>query len=100
MIESGRIVFSDTMDAFNNYVEPHSMLLHLENPPTADELRQIQGITKVDFLTERQVRLYFSGDQDITERVIAASMQNGWRLREISLDKTALDEIFKQLSSK
>lgn len=99
MIESGRIVFSDTMDAFNNYVEPHSLLLHLENPPAADELQQIQGITKVDFLTERQVRLHFNGDQDITERVVAASMQNGWRLREISLDKTAVDEIFKQLSS-
>ena len=99
MVESGRIVFSDSMDAFNNYVEPHSMLLHLENPPSATELQQIAGITKVDFLTERQVRLYFSGDQDITERVVAASMHHGWRLREISLDKTALDEIFKQLSS-
>lgn len=99
MIESGRIVFSDTMDAFNNYVEPHSMLLHLENPPSATELQQIPGITKVDFLTERQVRLYFSDDQEITERVVAASMQHGWRLREISLDKTALDEIFKQLST-
>jgi len=99
MIESGRIVFSDSMDAFNNYVEPHSMLLHLENPPSAAELQQIPGITKADFLTERQVRLYFSGDQEITERVVAASMHHGWRLREISLDKTALDEIFKQLSS-
>lgn len=99
MIESGRIVFSDTMDAFNNYVEPHSMLVHLENPPAAAELQQIPGITKVDFLTERQVRLYFSGDQDITEQVVAASMHHGWRLREISLDKTALDEIFKQLSA-
>jgi ABC-2 type transport system ATP-binding protein len=99
MIESGRIVFSDTMDAFNNYVEPHSMLVHLENPPSAAELQQIAGITKVDFLTERQVRLYFSGDQEITERVVAASLHHGWRLREISLDKTALDEIFKQLSS-
>jgi ABC-2 type transport system ATP-binding protein len=99
MIESGRIVFSDSMDAFNNYVEPHSMLLHLENPPSVAELQQIPGITKADFLTERQVRLYFSGDQEITERVVAASMHHGWRLREISLDKTALDEIFKQLSS-
>lgn len=99
MIESGRIVFSDTMDAFNNYVEPHSMLAHLENPPSAAELQQIPGITKVDFLTERQVRLYFSGDQEIAERVVAASIHHGWRLREISLDKTALDEIFKQLSS-
>ena len=99
MIESGRIVFSDTMDAFNNYVEPHSMLVHLENPPSAAELQQIPGITKVDFLTERQVRLYFSGDQEVAERVVAASIHHGWRLREISLDKTALDEIFKQLSA-
>lgn len=100
MIESGRIVFADTIDAFNNYVEPHSMLVHLENPPSAVALQAIAGITKVEFLTERQARLYFSGDQEITERVIAASVQNGWRMREISLDKTALDEIFKQLSSK
>lgn len=99
MIESGRIVFSDTMDAFNNYVEPHSMLVHLENPPSVSELKQIAGISKVDFLTERQVRLTFTGDQDITESVIAASIEKGWRLREISLDKTALDEIFKQLST-
>lgn len=100
MIESGRIVFSDSMDAFNNYVVPHSILVHLENPPAAIELEKINGITKVEFLTDRQVRMYFNGDQEITERVVAASIQNGWRLREISLDKTALDEIFKQLSTK
>ena len=100
MIEGGRIVFSDTMDAFNNYVEPHSVLVHLENPPAASELLQIPGVTKVDFLTERQVRAWFSGDQEVTERIVAASIRYGWKLREITLDKSALDEIFKQLSNK
>ncbi|QEH43356.1 ABC transporter ATP-binding protein [Chitinophaga sp. XS-30] len=100
MIENGRIVFSDTMDAFNNYVEPHSMLIHMENPPAAAELEKIEGITQVNFLTERQVRLHFNGDRNITEKVVALSVQHGWRLSEISLDKSALDEIFKQLSSK
>ena len=100
MIESGRIVFADTMDAFNNYVEPHSMLMHLENPPSEAGLLKIPGVTKADFITERQVRVYFNSDQDISERIITASVQNGWRLREISFDKSALDEIFKQLSSK
>lgn len=99
MIDSGRIVFSDTMDAFNNYVKPHSVLMHMEEPPAPAELLRIPGATKVDFLTERQVRLYFSGDQEITERIIAASVSNGWRLREISLDKSSLDEIFAQLSN-
>jgi ABC-2 type transport system ATP-binding protein len=83
MIESGRIVFSDTMDAFNNYVEP----------------MQIPGTTKVDFLTERQIRLYFSGDPSITARIIEKSVHNGWDLREIGLDKSSLDEIFAQLSN-
>ena len=100
MIEGGRIVFADTMDAFNNYVEPHSLLLSMENPPSREELLKIEGTTSVEFLTDRQLRLYFSGDQEITERVILMSIQNGWKLREITLDKSALDEIFKQLSGK
>ena len=100
MIEGGRIVFSDTMDAFNNYVQPHSVLVNLENPPSEAELLKIPGVTKVDFLTERQVRAWFSSDQEVTERIVAASVQYGWKLREIMLDKSALDEIFKQLSNK
>jgi len=99
MIEGGRIVFSDTMDAFNNYVEPHSLVMHLENPPSESEIAQIPGVTKVDFLTERQVRVYFNGERDITEKMVTASVQKGWRLQEIGLDKNALDEIFKQLSN-
>ncbi len=100
MIADGRIVFSDTMDAFNNYVEPHSVLMQMENPPVAAELMKIAGVDKVDFVTERQARVYFTSDKEITERLIGASVHNGWRLSEISLDKTALDEIFKQLSTK
>ena len=98
MIDNGRIVFADTMDAFNNYLEPHSVLLYMDNPPAAEELLQIPGITKADFLTEKQIRLYFNGDQEITEKIVATSVAQGWRLREISLDKSSLDEIFAQLS--
>ena len=99
MIEGGRIVFADTMDAFNNYVEPHSALMAMENPPAEAEFFKIEGVEKVDFLTERQVRVYFAGTQEISEKLITASVENGWRLKEISLDKSALDEIFRQLST-
>jgi ABC-2 type transport system ATP-binding protein len=99
MIDNGRIVFADTMDAFNNYLEPHSVLMYMDNPPVEEEFLRIAGITKVDFLTEKQIRLYFNGDHEITERIIATSVAQGWRLREISLDKSSLDEIFAQLSS-
>jgi ABC-2 type transport system ATP-binding protein len=100
MIEGGKIVFADTMDAFNNYIEPHSVLVSLNNPPSADELLRISGVNKVDFLTERQIRIFFNGDQEITEKIVAASIQYGWRLREISIDKSSVDEVFAQLSNK
>jgi ABC-2 type transport system ATP-binding protein len=98
MIENGRIVFADTMDAFNNYIEPHSMLIHFGNAPAAGELEKIYGVINTELLTERLVRVYFNGDQDITERIVTASVQQGWRLREISLEKNSLEEVFKQLS--
>lgn len=99
MIESGRIVFADTMDAFNNFLQPNSVVVFLENPPPLSELLKIPGISSAEFLTDKQVRMQFTGDHDITEKIIAESVQYGWRLREISLDKNLPDEIFKLLSA-
>jgi ABC-2 type transport system ATP-binding protein len=100
MIEAGRIVFADSMDAFNNYIEPHSVLIHLDNPPPADVFMTMPGAARVEFLNERQVRLYFHGDPDITTHLIETGVHDGWQIREISLDKSSLDEIFAQLSNK
>jgi ABC-2 type transport system ATP-binding protein len=99
MIEGGRVVFSDSMNAFNDYIQPHSLLMRMEQPPTAAELLTVQGVTRVEFLTARQARIYFDSDEEVAERLAAASLQNGWKLREISLDKGLLDDVFKQLSN-
>jgi ABC-2 type transport system ATP-binding protein len=99
MIERGQIVFSDSMDAFNNYVQPQSVLVRMENMPAETDLLQIAGVTKAQFLTATQCRLYFEGSADITETIIASSIQHNWRLKEISLEKSLLDDVFKQLSA-
>jgi ABC-2 type transport system ATP-binding protein len=98
MMEGGRIIFSDSMDAFNNYVQPHTLLVGMENMPPAAELMRIKGVSKVELLSDKQARIYFDGEKDITERIIAAAVQHEWRLQEISLDKGLLDDIFKQLT--
>jgi ABC-2 type transport system ATP-binding protein len=99
MIEGGRIVFSDSMDAFDNYMQPHSLIMRMENPPPVDDILKVKGVTKVDFLTDKQVRVYFDGDEDVTERLLAAGIKFNWHLREINLEKGQLDDIFKSLSS-
>ncbi|MDR2271016.1 MAG: ABC transporter ATP-binding protein [Sphingobacterium sp.] len=98
MIEGGRVIFSDTIDAFNNYLQPQSLLMYLENPPASTFLQAIQGVSKVDYLSDKQVRVFFDQSEDIAERMIVASVENGWRLREINLEKAVLEDVFKQLS--
>lgn len=99
MIESGRIIFSDSMDAFNNYMQPQSVLVSFVNPPSVVELQQIAGVNQAEYITDKQARLFFDGAEDITERIIAAGVQQNWRIREVGLEKGMLDDIFKQLST-
>ncbi|WP_127131082.1 ABC transporter ATP-binding protein [Pseudoflavitalea rhizosphaerae] len=99
MIEGGRIIFSDSMDAFNNYVQPRSILARMENPPQEADLMRVEGVTRVEFLNGQQARIFFDGDEGITEKLIDASVKYQWRMREINLEKGLLDDVFKQLST-
>ena len=100
MIESGRMVFADTMDAFNNYILPDSMLVFMDNPPVREELLTIPGITGVEFLNDRSIRLRFMASTSVSKELIKMSVHKGWELNEITLEKSSLDEVFAQLSSK
>jgi ABC-2 type transport system ATP-binding protein len=98
MIEGGRIVFSDSMEAFNNYIEPNSLVVQLEAPPSTMELAAIPGITMVELLPDKNIRLHFETSPVILETLVVLSVERGWRLRQINLEKSSLDDIFAQLS--
>ncbi|WP_223709539.1 ABC transporter ATP-binding protein [Niabella beijingensis] len=99
MIEAGRIVFADSMDAFNNYVQEKAILMRLEHMPPREEVLKIPGVTQIEFVTDKQIKVHFDGlQEEVTEALITASVAGGWRLKEISIDKGLLDEVFKQLS--
>lgn len=100
MIEGGKMVFSDTMESFNNYIEPNSLVVTLENPPLADEMKAIPGIIGVEFISDKSIRMHFDSSAQITEKIVQLSVSKGWRLSEIALEKSSLDAIFAQLSNK
>jgi len=100
MIENGRMVFADTMDAFNNHIMPDSLLLVMDNPPATERLGIIPGVKEVEPLNDNSIRLRFNGSPDLSKEIIAMSVHEGWELKEIMLEKGSLDEVFAQLSNK
>ena len=100
MIEQGRMVFSGTMEEFDNYVVPNSLTVAFANPPAEAELAALEHVLHVERTGPGLYRLRFSEDETITERIIAESIARGWHLREIALKRCSLDVIFAQLSGK
>lgn len=100
MIEHGKRVFYGSMDDFNNYVEPHSIVVGMAKPPVISELNEIKGVNRVDMISERQFRLWYNGKEDTLKKVVEESVKRNWELVEIHAEKSSLEEIFAKLSGK
>lgn len=100
MIEHGKMVFSGSISDFDNYVVPSSFAVSFVNPPTMSELAQVEGLVNIEDIAPGTFRIRFEGDEQITERVVALSVEKGWRLKEISMERCSLDVIFAKLSGK
>lgn len=97
MIENGQMIFSGTIEQFDNYIQPNTLLLELDTPPMECDL-MLPGITKVETLSERRFRLRYDGDQDTAKRVAEQCVTRGWGLIELVVEKSSLDAVFAQLS--
>lgn len=100
MIEHGHLVFSGTIEEFDNYIKPNTFLIKLENPPSKEELCNLPGITHLKRLDEHTFRAAFNNEQDITGLIAETCVNRGWGLDEIMLERISLEEIFAQLSGK
>ena len=100
MIEKGNLVFSGTMEEFNNYVQPNTFVVVMKNPPAIEMLREIPGIDRVEEVSQNSYRMWFTRDSDVTREVVELSVSRGWELSEITVERSSLDEVFARLSGK
>lgn len=99
MIGQGTLVFSGTVDEFDNYILPNTVFATLVAAPPIEELKQLPEVVDVDELGGSNYRLRFSNSpQEMIERVVQTSVAKDWRLTEVRLEKSSLDDIFAELS--
>ena len=100
MIEQGRVVFAGTINEFDNYIVPNTLIVSLVSQPHAEELKGISGIIAVENLGGVKYRLQFSDDPNIARRVVEASVSRDWGLTEIYVEKSSMENVFAALSKK
>lgn len=100
MIEHGKKVFEGTINAFNTYMQPSALITIMHEAPETAELLKIEGIERVERLTNTRIRLHFNGDDSIVGRIVKQAVRQHWHLREIAMEKESLDKVFAKLSGK
>ncbi|MGM9739993.1 MAG: ABC transporter ATP-binding protein [Candidatus Cryptobacteroides sp.] len=100
MIESGKLVFSGTMEEFDNYVAPESFIVEFSNSPSREILENLADNNGVEALEDGKFRIYLKDDVSITEPYIRESVNQDWGLKNIYVERASLNEIFAQLSGK
>jgi gliding motility-associated transport system ATP-binding protein len=101
MINEGSMIFSGTLDEFDNYLAPSSLLVTLAAPPSPAQLQAIPGVTAVEPITHLQFRVRFAQDAgEVIEQLVTASVHQRWRLLEIHQEKNSLETVFAELSKR
>lgn len=100
MINEGGMVFSGTIEEFDNYLIPSSLIVVLISPPTIEELKQIRGVENVMSINHNSFRIYFKDADEAIEEIVKKSVENEWHLRDIRIEKNSMDSVFAELSKK
>lgn len=100
MIESGKLVFSGTMEEFDNYVAPESFIVEFMNSPSKEILESLAENNGIEALEDGSYRIFLKDDISITEKYIQESVKQNWNLKSIYVERASLSEIFAQLSGK
>ena len=94
MIEQGSMVFSGTVEEFDNYIQPNTLIVSLGS------VQALPGVVRVDELGGPRFRIQFSDPREAMNSIVEASYTRGWQLTELQQEKSSLDTIFAELSKK
>lgn len=98
IIDKGKLVFNGAIDVLKKQRIGNKLLISMSNPPSADSLLKIAGVTEVEVLATGQMRVRFAEDVTPAEAIVQAAVHNNWGLHQISPDQTSLEEVFMQLT--
>lgn len=100
MINEGQIVFSGSLDEFDNYIAPNSLNVSIAALPSVAHLSALPGVIGVESLGGIRYRVQFRDAQEAIENILRSGVENNWKLLEIVQDKNTMESIFAELSKK
>jgi ABC-2 type transport system ATP-binding protein len=99
IIHQGRLVFSDTLEHLSDRMRVSSLLAAFQKQPPLKTLEKIEGVAAIESLASGRMRIHFAAGNDPTDRLVRASVEQNWQLKELTPETRSLEQIFMELIS-
>lgn len=102
MMSSGNLIFNGSINDFNSSISPRSVIVTIPGSGDVSRLLEVPGIASVGevFDSRDTYRLMLDGAaDDVCERIIRFSYENGLHLNEVRKEMPSADDIFKYLTT-
>ncbi len=98
IIHRGELIYNAGIEELNRRGAGTNLRVAFNNPPAAQDLSVLPGVTGVQELDPHRFQLQFDRD-NFAESLVETSVQQGWQLFELIPDNTSLEEIFVELTT-
>lgn len=100
MLAEGQVVFTGSVNEFDNYIVPNSIIVAFRDAAAAHTLSDLPQVQQVEPLGGMRYRLKVSDVDSMIDLIVAESVRNQWKLREIQAESNNMEAIFAELSRK
>jgi ABC-2 type transport system ATP-binding protein len=96
IIHEGKTVYNETLKDQKTHLQPKTLRVAFQAPPSVAELYLIPGVEGVETLEDKRLRLACHTTAT-TEALIRTSVDKGWMLQELTPEHPSLEQIFMEI---
>jgi ABC-2 type transport system ATP-binding protein len=99
IINQGELVLSDTIEGLTQRMQSSSLVVALRQPPAAEALTAIAGITAVEALEGGRLRVSHAPESNPAESIVEQAVAAGWGLYELTPERLSLEDVFVNITT-
>ncbi|MCX7099129.1 MAG: ABC transporter ATP-binding protein [Methylococcales bacterium] len=98
IIHQGQLILSTPIAGLNQTMDEGCLLVTTHLPADLGVLSAIPGVTAIEAITDKQLKIHHSLTENPTQQITAAINSGGWELTELTPIKKSMEAIFIALT--
>ncbi len=99
IINLGEIVADSSVAALQNIQKSEkTFLLEFEQSVDIEALKTLEGVLKIETLSEKKYRIFASADKELRGEIFKFAAEKNWVLLGLQQEESSLESIFQQLT--